>query len=226
MIWILLTGAAATAAGAWLFARTLVSRLVIAGAGAAGLIGYIALGQPDQPDQPLSARVAELEAQAATNAESLTGDQVMAILQERARRDPADPMPHKFMGDLMAQVGRGQEAMLAYQAALRRDPNNLEAIKALADLSFRSSMQVDAATARLYRRAYELDPSDLRVGYMAGIGDWQAGRREEAEALWAKLEAQAPEGDARREMFKALRDMFTGEQSAPAAAPAAGQPQR
>ena len=48
----------------------------------------------------------------------------------------------------------------------------------------------------------------LTADDLAGIGDWKAGRKEEAEKIWADVEARTPEGDPRRGMYKALREMF------------------
>jgi cytochrome c-type biogenesis protein CcmH/NrfG len=94
---------------------------------------------------------------------------------------------------------------------MRLDPDNQEVVKQAADTLFRDSGAVGPEAAELYRRAYELDPTDLRMGYLAGVGDWQAGRRAEAEALWADIEAKTPAGDPRAQMFQALRETFAPE---------------
>lgn len=180
----------------------------MAAAGLLAIGAYWFLGKPGMMDEPLSDRIAELEKQARTAADTLTGDQMMAIIQKRAQESPKDPEPHKYMGDLLAAVGNPNEAILAYQSALRRDPDYRPAIEALADLLFKLSGRVDPSTRDLYRRAYELDPSDLRIGYFAALGDWQEGKRAEADAEFDRIEALAPEGDQRRQMFKAIRDTF------------------
>ncbi len=211
MIWIILIAAAIVAGGAWFVSKSMAVRAAVLAAGVIGVGCYMLLGKPADPDEPLAQRLDELEQLARTNAESMSADQVMAILQKRALDAPEDPVPHKFMGDILAAAGRPQEAILAYQSALRRDPDHLESLKALADLSFKSSMQIDEATSVLYHRVFELDPADLRIGYMAGIGDWNAGRRDEAMALWSRLEAQVSAEDPRSQMFKALREAFAPE---------------
>lgn len=211
MIWILIVAAALTAGGVWFLANTTRTRIVVALAALAGVAAYWFIGKPDMPDRPLEARLDEIEDQARTSADTLTGEQMMAIIQKRAQDAPNDPEPHKYMGDLLAAAGAPNEAILAYQSALRRNPDFQPALKSLADLLFKLSGRVDPSTRDLYLHAYQVDQTDLRVGYMAGVGEWQAGRRAEAEALWASIEAKTAEDDPRRGMFQAIRETFAVE---------------
>lgn len=188
--------------------RTLRQRIVVAVVAVLGFGAYWVMGRPGMPDQPLESRMEALEVRARTDAESFNGAEVMALLQHRARKAPTDPTPHKFMGDILAGAGRPEEAMLQYQSALRRDPAFAPAMIALADLRFKSAGELDELTGRLYREAYAIDSSNPRVGYMAGIVDWREGRKDEAKALWARIEAATPPQDPRQQMFKALRETF------------------
>lgn len=208
MTWVLVLVALAILAAAWFVAKSTQVRVVAMIAVVMGFGGYMLAGQPGMSDQPLSDRLVDLEELARTSAETMTGEQMMALLQKRAQDEPRDPNPHKFMGDLLAASGRPQEAQLAYQSALRRNPDFQPALKALADNAFKMTGEVNAATTEVYRRAYQLDPSDLRLGYLAAIGDWNAGRREEARQAWGVLESMAPDGDPRLQMFAALREVL------------------
>lgn len=208
MIWIIVVAAVFVAGGVWFLANTTRTRVVVAVAALAAVGGYWVIGRPDMPDEPLAARLDAIDTLARTSADTLTGEQMMAIIQKRAQESPNDPEPHKYMGDLLAAAGAPNEAILAYQSALRRNPDFQPALKALADLLFRLSGRVDPSVRDLYLHAYQVDQSDLRVGYMAGVGEWQAGRRAEAEALWASIEAKTAEDDPRRQMFQAIRETF------------------
>lgn len=207
---------AALAAVLWI-ARDWRGRSAAAFLLAAGAFGYVALGRPDIADQPYDAR---LEALAAIDPEQLRGDQAMALLKRRAREAPDDPRPVFLTGQIYAAAGERDQAVFAYQSALRRDAGFVPAMKALADLLFMSSGgQVGEDALRLYRRAFELQPDDLRVGYMAALGDWQAGNREQAEAEFARLSAGLAAEDPRLQMFKALREAFATEGDPPALPP-------
>jgi cytochrome c-type biogenesis protein CcmH/NrfG len=112
------------------------------------------------------------------------------------------------MGKMLEASNNPQGALLAYESALRRDPNNINVVTDLADLRFKMSGQVDPATTQLYQQAFAAQPSNLRIGYLAGIGLWLQGNKTEAEAMWVDINAKAPDTGPERQMFAALRQMF------------------
>ena len=205
MIWILVVAVVFVAGGAWFVSRSMAVRGIVAAAGVAAVGTYWLLGKPAMHDNPLDRRIAEIEK---LSTDKLDGAQVMALAQKRAQEDPTNPGPHIAMGVLMEMAGQPNEAMMAYEAALRRAPDEVEVISRLADLRFKMTADVDAATSALYHEWFKQRPEELRAGYLAGIGDWKAGRKEEAQKIWADVEARTPEGDPRRGMYKALREMF------------------
>ena len=215
MIWVLVVAVVFVAGGAWFVSRSLMVRGIVAAAGVAAVAGYWLLGKPEMHDRPLEQRLVEIEQ---LSTDKLDGAQLMALAQKRAHEEPNNPGPHIAMGVLMEMAGQPNEAMMAYEAALRRSPTEVEVIGRLADLRFKMTGDVDAATSALYHEWFKQRPDELRVGYLAGIGDWKAGRKEEAEKIWADVEARTPEGDPRRGMYKALREMF-GVDPPPSGAP-------
>jgi cytochrome c-type biogenesis protein CcmH/NrfG len=205
LIWLIVVAVVFVAGGAWFVSRSMMVRGIVAAAGVAAVAGYWLLGKPAMHDTPLDQRLAEIEK---LSTDQLNGAQLMALAQRRAQEEPNNPGPHIAMGVLMEMAGQPNEAMMAYEAALRRAPDEVEVISRLADLRFKMTGDVDAATSALYHEWFRQRPEELRVGYLAGIGDWKAGRKEEAEKIWADVEARTPEGDPRRGMYKALREMF------------------
>jgi cytochrome c-type biogenesis protein CcmH len=195
LIWIIVVAVVIVIGGAWLVAKSWRTRAVVFVAALLAVAGYGLVGHPDRPDSPLSSRVEKLEQQAKKTPENITPDQIMAIAERRSRENPKDPQPHYIMGVLLKGTGKSNEAMLAFESALRRDPKFVPAMVALADLLFESGGVVTPDAQRLYQEAFTLQPADLRLGYMSGVGDWQAGRKDEAEKLWASLDARAPAGD-------------------------------
>jgi cytochrome c-type biogenesis protein CcmH/NrfG len=111
-----------------------------------------------------------------------------------------------------AQAAVMQDSLMkaeeAYAESLRRNPNNPEVIADLADLRFKTTGEVDERTTRLYQAAFQANPNQFRYGYLAGIGLWLQGKKAEAEALWADIDARAPADGPERGMFAALRQMF------------------
>lgn len=185
---------------------------MVAAAGVAAVAGYFLLGKPAMHDRPLEQRLAEIES---LSSDELGGDQLLALAQKRARDEPDNPGPHIAMGMLMEMSGQPNEAVMAYEAALRRAPDELAVISRLADLRFKMTGDVDEATSALYHEWYRQQPDALRAGYLAGMGDWKAGRKEEARKIWADVEARTPEGDPLRGMYQALREMFGVDSPAP-----------
>jgi cytochrome c-type biogenesis protein CcmH len=224
LIWLILVAVVFVAGGTWFVAKSMQTRAVVLVAGLAAVGAYWFLGKPDMPDEPYAARLIDIEAQAQRNPESMKIDQVIALAQKRAQDDPKDPRPHWIMGKMLEASNNPQGALLAYESALRRDPNNIETVMDLADLRFKMSGQVDAATTGLYQQAFAAQPQNLRIGYLAGIGLWLQGKKAEAEAMWADINARAPEAGPEKQMFAALRQMFGIDPPDPATQPADGNP--
>jgi cytochrome c-type biogenesis protein CcmH/NrfG len=195
LIWIVAVAVVIVIGGTWLVAKSLRTRAVVFLAAVAAVGGYALLGHPSKSDQPLSNRVEGLEQEAKATPEKLTADQVMAIAERRSKQQPADPQPHYIMGIVLKSAGKPNEAVLAFESALRRDPNFTPALVSLADLLFESSGEVAPDVQKLYQQALTLAPDDLRLGYMSGLGEWQAGHEAEARARWTALEARTPAGD-------------------------------
>jgi cytochrome c-type biogenesis protein CcmH len=205
LIWLVIVAAVFVGGGAWLAARDWRTRGIVAAVGAAAVAGYWLIGKPDMRDAPLAGRLVEIEK---IDPSSLNGAQLMALAQKRAQEEPQNPGPHLAIGVLMEMAGQPNEAMLAYESALRRDPNELEAIKRLANLRFQTSGTIDEATSALYHEWFAREPNELHIGFFAGMGDWLAGRKAEAQAIWADVEARTPTDDPRRQMYAALREQF------------------
>jgi cytochrome c-type biogenesis protein CcmH/NrfG len=208
LIWLVLVAVVFVAGGAWLVSKSTVTRGIVLLAGIAAAVGYLLLGHPNMRDEPLAGRLKEIEDQARQSPETMTAAQLMALAQERAVKAPNDPMPHWIMGQILEASDQPNEAALAFEAALRRDPNHLPTIKDLADLRFKLTGDIDPATTMLYHQVFQAEPTNFRVGYMAGIGDWLQGKKAEAEALWASIEANPANDATHRQMFAAMRQMF------------------
>lgn len=200
MIWLILVAAVVVIGGSWFVAKSMRTRAIVFVTAMLAVGGYVLMGHPDKPDNPLSLRVDEIQkrleaARSDPTKADLGPDELMAIAEKQARADPKNPGPHHAMGYILERTGKTNEAILAYESALRRDPKFAPSMISLADLLFQSSGSVTPDAQRLYQQAFALQPQDIRLGYLAGVGDWQAGKKDEAEKLWARLDAQLPAGD-------------------------------
>lgn len=236
MIWLAIVAAVFVVGGSWFVAKTLSTRILVGVAGLAAVGTYWVLGKPDMADRPLDVRLAEIEERLKTAPETLDEREAIALAERRVREQPNESRALVLIGQMyeslatraqqqgMAAMQAGNEAEAnrqaamiqdsidkaidAYTRAIRRNEVDIEAITNLADLRFKSTSEVDAFTSQLYQAAFSAQPDQFRLGYMAGIGLWLQGKVPEAEAIWADIDARAPQDGPERQMFAALRQMF------------------
>jgi cytochrome c-type biogenesis protein CcmH len=186
-----LAGAAEPARGSARMVALVAAILV--GGGSAAL--YLVRGTLE-PDRPFDQRKRELLERPP---QSLTDEEIMAILQERARRAPQDPAPHVFMGQILAETGREAEAVRAFQAALRRDPRNVDAMAELGGLLVQGNEgRLDGQSRIIFDTALAIDPDHPMARYYLALARWQGGERDAALADWRAAWGGLPAGDPRR----------------------------
>ena len=162
---------------------------------------YAVFGSPSRADMPFQTRERELLSR---DPATLSQDEILLLLQERARLNPDDPRPHALMGQVLVTAGRDQDALRAYQAVLRRTPNDSEAIAEAAGILMRlngGKIGEDARAA--FDAALKINPKSPGARYYLGVEDWQAGRRDIAVTAWTNAyEALADQPEA-QEVFAA-----------------------
>ncbi|MGB3626446.1 MAG: hypothetical protein WA989_11470 [Henriciella sp.] len=176
---------------------------VLIGSILAALGLYLFKGSPLLAEQPYAEREAEL---AARDVSQLSPPEMLARLQMAARQDPDAPEPHHFIGVIMRAEGRTDDAIRAFQSALRRDDTHVPSLVALADMvMLRDGGRVTPASARLYDRAYKLDPEQVRAGLLSALPAYETGDVDAAEAHWEKILAPLDPADPRRGMLEAFK---------------------
>ena len=183
---------------------------------AVGVAGYVLVGKPGAGDQPMSLRQAALAQKVATDPQSLSPAELLSRLEQAVKDQPDAPEPHFFIGEMLRVRDRPQDALRAYQSALRRSSDHVPALVALSDVLVElSGGAVGPDATRLYARAYELDDTQVRAGMFAAMGAAQAGDQEKAEQAMRYIYARLPEDDPRRERFRAMIEAI-GEEGATA----------
>ncbi|MBU6372794.1 MAG: tetratricopeptide repeat protein [Alphaproteobacteria bacterium] len=201
--WVLRAFAGAGAGASAASAGTRRAGLVAAAVAAVATIGlYAATGKPNLPDQPYKSR---LDALKQTDPTRMSPEQIMAVLAERARQDPRDPRPHIFTGQILAELGRDQEAARAYEAALRRDPMNPEALLGLGRVAV--SIQAGAITPEalsLFQAAAMSAPNDPTPWLYQALAATQERRWADALKLWPEVEKRLAPDDPRHAMVASM----------------------
>jgi cytochrome c-type biogenesis protein CcmH len=115
----------------------------------------------------------------------LSEDEIMLLLQEQAKKAPEDPMPHALMAQVLGSAGRDQDALRAFQAAMRRDPKNADLIAETGAVLMRLNKGVIGADAKsAFDAALALKPNSVPARFYLGWADWQAGKKAEAVSAW------------------------------------------
>jgi cytochrome c-type biogenesis protein CcmH/NrfG len=126
-----------------------------------GVAAYAMVGRPGLPDAPYEERYQALEAIVKKDPMGASPDALLEVLAERARRNPTDPRPHRFTGDVLLALGEPDRAIQSYQRAMRLTPTDPETMLAIAQtLSARPQGPPPMVVAGLYAQALRYLPAD------------------------------------------------------------------
>ena len=160
---------------------------------------YLYIGRPDLPDAPYAIRLEALKHRDPT---TFTGEEALAILGEAARDDISDPRPLLYSGQVHMQMGDVEAAARAYDAALRRDPNSVEAMLGLGRaMVARDEGMVAPEALALFQRvgAVSDDPAPWIYQAMAAM---QGGG--DARPFWGEAYRRMAPDDPRRAMAERI----------------------
>lgn len=148
-------------------------------------LGYLFVGRAGLPDQPYKARIAKLET---VSPERRTRAEVLAQFEDLILEQPENPRPHFVIGEMLVGEGRDEDAIRAFQSALRRDETFVPAMIGMADAVTRLGGGIIGPQAqRIYKQAVSVDPKQIHAGFMVGVAEWQAGDDDAAQLVWDGL---------------------------------------
>lgn len=164
--------------------------------GVLAIVGYGFIGSPSKLDQPFKKRETALINGPPQN---IGPAEMLALLQERAKETPNDPMAHLLIGKVLIGEKRDDEAMRALQACLRREPKNAEALAELAGVIFRlNENQTDSDVESALNSALVIDPQNLTAHFYRGDILWKTGKQDDALKVWGDAWAGLAANDERR----------------------------
>ncbi len=145
---------------------------------------YVFVGNPFYKDLPYKARE---KAILTTPPENLSQEEILVLLQNRAKEQPNDAVPHLLMGSILRGEDRPDEAMRAFQAALRRDPKNADALALMAMAMFDMNEQKpDEQIERAIAASLQIDSKNMNAHFLKGQIEWAQKNRAEAMNIWGK----------------------------------------
>jgi cytochrome c-type biogenesis protein CcmH len=147
---------------------------------------YLKLGKHELPDMPLTARI-----DAAPAKNDLAG--AVARIEQHLREHPEDGRGFEVVAPYYLRTGRGEEAINAYQQALRLLGPTAERHASLGQARMIvAEGKVTAAAMKDFEAALALDASNVMAAYYLGIGAQQAGEKDKAIEIFTRMEADAP----------------------------------
>jgi cytochrome c-type biogenesis protein CcmH len=170
---------------------------------------YLRIGKVDMPDMPLTARL-----ESAPERGDLAG--AVARIEQHLREHPEDGQGFEVVAPYYLRTGRGEEAIAAYEKALRLLGATAQRHSTLGQARMVVAQgKVTAEAQKDFEAALALDPNDPMALYYLALAAEQAGDKEKAIAMFGGLEANAsadaPYLPAVRKRLAALR----GEPEAP-----------
>lgn len=162
----------------------------------AALTIYLVLGRPELPGQAYAMRIEALKQR---DPNTYTGEEWLALLEAKAKEDPADALAHFYAGQILLQQNRPQEAARAFSAALRREPELAEAMLGLGQALIQIDGAITPQALALFEQASALSQDPAPSIYLATAamerGDDVAARR-----YWGEALVRMSPDDPRREM--------------------------
>lgn len=177
-------------------ASPLPALAVCAAVAIAALCIYLGIGRPELPDAPYAARLAALAERAP---ETYTAEEHLAVLADVARRDPQSALPYLYTGSILLSQDRPAEAARAFDSALRREPQLVEAMIGLGRAVVRMEGRVTPEALTLFQQAAAISDDPVPWVYQA-MAAMQAGEEAEAAGHWAQALARMSPDDPRRAM--------------------------
>jgi cytochrome c-type biogenesis protein CcmH len=162
---------------------------------------YLAKGAPDMPGFALASRE---RAPPAANAQV---DMASALQQIEAhlQKNPDDGRGHEVIAPVYLRMGRAQDAVRAYSAALRLLGPTAERHASLGEAMVFAAEGVVTADAKLsFAAALALDSGHVKSRFFTALSAEQDGDRPKAVSLLQALREDLPEGELKAEIGRQL----------------------
>ena len=114
----------------------------------------------------------------------------VGLYRRAAQLAPRDPAPFAALGEALLAMGKTDEAILADNSALARDPKNLTALKSLAK-AYLMTGRPELALAPA-NRALALEPENPKLLLLLAVAKDHTGQHLEAQAIYRRARLIAP----------------------------------
>ena len=201
---------------AWSTSSNRAAVLIAAIAAPAVALGlYFAVGAPGMADQPFEGR---LKQWMAANPETLTPQQMAAVLSRMAPQHPHDPEGYRFLALAEGASNNPAGAVVALKKAVRIAPGRADLWEMLGEaMIYQDGGRISDDARDAFIQTLKRDPTSVAARFNLGRARLAAGDRAGGLADWRALLAAMPAADQRRAAVQAAIDEAQG---APAPPPA------
>jgi cytochrome c-type biogenesis protein CcmH len=148
---------------------------------------YLRLGSPDLRSGPEATRTAN------SSPESQTIEQMIARVEAHLQKNPNDGRGWEVLAPVYAKVGRYDDSVRAWGAAIDRLGETAERLQGLGEAMVAAAGGIVTADAKsVFDRALQLDDGAVAARYYRGLAAKQDGLNDEAARIWRDLIASAP----------------------------------
>lgn len=170
--------------------RLLVLGVALAFPLLAGMI-YLAVGTP-------AALAPQVTSKGGGSPHAVTPEQIQAMvarLAERMRDTPQDTDGWIMLARSYGALGRYSDAVIAYERAVERLPNDSRLLADYADIAaMAQGRRLQGKPEELIRRALAADPANVKALSLSGTVSFENGDYAAAAAQWRKILALVPAG--------------------------------
>jgi cytochrome c-type biogenesis protein CcmH len=195
----------------WLLKKPRSGRAAVGAALLAGIAGYAAQSHSSLPGSPTASR------------EKVSGNPAAVDARQKLASNPPGTDKWLVIADALARNGQYADAATVLRGATEKNPGNGDAWLAMANaLVSHADGRLSPAAILAFRRAQDAAPGNPGPPFFFGLALAQAGRLQEARAIWADLLARSPQGAPwRADLLLRLQelDAFMARQAAPANQP-------
>jgi len=195
---------------------------------------YFQTGSPEiitrlEDPAAMQQRTAQNNARQAPAGQPTSMEDLVVNLAKRMENDPTNVEGWKMLGRSYISLGRIQEALKAYETAIKLAPKDVDLLMGYATtMAMSRDNQFVGRPAEIINQAYQLEPNNTNVLWLKGNIHYQAGEFKQAVIFWeqvmAKLQPGSEEAMTVAEYLKDARSKLPAGTAIPAAPQASATP--
>ncbi len=157
--------------------------------------GYMVLGAPGLADQPFAKRLAHWRQ---TDPSTLTGQELLVVLQAVVAERPKDPKPLMFLARVQGATGDDAGAVRSLERAVTLTPSDPQLWTSLGEtLVVQAKGVVEDDALRAFEQALRLDPADPSARYHLARARMAKGEVAAGLTVWRAVQAGLAADDPR-----------------------------